>query len=116
VLTRTAVPVASAVTTASVAVKVGLRAERLSGGRVRLTGATWPAVPRGRVSLQRRSLSGGWVLVRRVTPQPLSGDRSRYRVTVRRVSRARTYRVVVVARDGGAHVPGTSRTVAVARR
>jgi hypothetical protein len=73
-------------------------------------------VPKGRVSLQRRSLSGSWILVRRVAPQPLTGDRSRYRVTVRRVSRARTYRVVVVARDGGAHVPGTSRTVAVARR
>jgi hypothetical protein len=116
VVTRTAVPVASAITTASVAVKVGLRTERLSGGRVRLTGATWPAVPKGRVSLQRRSLSGSWILVRRVAPQPLTGDRSRYRVTVRRVSRARTYRVVVVARDGGAHVPGTSRTVAVARR
>jgi hypothetical protein len=116
VVTRTAAPIASAITTASVAVKVGLRTEPVRGRRVRLTGATWPAVPSGRVSLQRRSLSGRWILVRRVTPQPLAGGRSRYRVTVRRTSRARTYRVVVVARDGGAHVPGTSRTVAVGRR
>jgi hypothetical protein len=54
--------------------------------------------------------------VRRATPTPLSGDRSRYRFTVRRGSRARTYRVAVVARDGGAHVPGTSRAVTLRRR
>jgi len=115
-VTRTAVPVTSALTVASVAVKVGLRSEGLGGGRVRLTGATWPAVPKGRVSLQRRSSTGRWILVRRAAPTPLSGGRSRYRFTVRRVSRARTYRVAVVARDGGAHVPGTSRAVTLRRR
>ena len=115
-VTRTSVPVTSALTVASVAVKVGLRTEGLGGGRVRLTGATWPAVPNGRVSLQRRSSTGRWILVRRATPTPLSGDRSRYRFTVRRGSRARTYRVAVVARDGGAHVPGTSRAVTLRRR
>lgn len=108
--------VASAVTPVSVAVKVGLRTQGLSGGRVRLTGATWPAVPEGRVSLQRRSRAGRWLLVRRVSPHPLRGGRSRYRVTVHRASRSLTYRVVVVARDGGAHVPGTSRTVRVRGR
>jgi hypothetical protein len=116
VVTRTEPVVASAVTVASVAVKVGLRSEALRGGRVRLTGATWPAVPNGRVSLQRRSSTGRWVLVRRTAPRPLTGGRSRYRVTVRRGARTQRYRVVVVARDGGAHVPGTSRTVAVRRR
>lgn len=117
VVTRTSAPVASAITTASVAVKVGLRTEAVRGGRVRLTGATWPAVPQGRVSLQRRSLSGAWIFVRRSTPQPLSGNRSRYRFTVPRSGRrALTYRVVVVARNGGEQVPGTSRAVTLTRR
>jgi hypothetical protein len=96
---------------------VGLRTESVRGGRVRLTGATWPAVPQGRVSLQRRSLSGAWIFVRRSTPQPLSGNRSRYRFTVPRSGRrALTYRVVVVARNGGEQVPGTSRAVTLTRR
>jgi hypothetical protein len=110
--TRTAIPVSSAVITASVAVKVGLRTHRLHGRRVRLTGAIWPAVPKGLVSLQRRTHTGRWILVRHVAPRPLAGNRSSYRVTVAR-HRARTYRVLVVARDGGAHVPGASRAVTV---
>lgn len=116
VVTRTPIPVASPIVTASVAVKVGLRSQRLSGMRVLLTGATWPAVPAGRVSLQRQTSSGRWLPVARATPAPLPGNRSRYRFTVSRRSRALTYRVVVVARDGGAHVPGTSRTVSVPKR
>ena len=116
VVTRTAIPIASPVVTASVAVKVGLRSQRLSGKRVRLTGATWPAVPAGRVSLQRQTHSGHWMLVAHAKPTKLSNNRSRYRFTVPRRSRALSYRVVVVAHDGGAHVPGTSRTVRVPRR
>ncbi|WP_028057796.1 hypothetical protein [Candidatus Solirubrobacter pratensis] len=116
VVTRTAIPVTSPVVTASVAVKVGLRSRRLSGKRVRLTGATWPAVPSGRVSLQRQTSSGRWLLVKRAKPTALSNNRSRYRFTVSRRSRALSYRVVVVAHDAGAHVPGTSRTVRVPRR
>jgi hypothetical protein len=113
VVTRTPIPISSPVVTASVAVKVGLRAQRLSHKRVRLTGATWPAVPKGRVSLQRQTRSGRWLLVKRATPTALSGNRSRYRFTVSRRSRALSYRIVVVAHDGGAHVPGTSRTISV---
>lgn len=116
VVTRTPIPVASPIATASVAVKVGLRAQRMSGSRVRLTGATWPAVPSGRISLQRRTSSGRWLPVARATPAPLAGNRSRYGFIVSRRSGALTYRVVVVARDGGAHVPGTSRTVRVPKR
>ncbi|HEX6025834.1 MAG TPA: hypothetical protein VFZ00_27835 [Solirubrobacter sp.] len=116
VVTRTAVAVASPVVTARVAVKVGLRKKRLRGRRYRLTGATWPAVPNGRVSLQRQSRSGRWSPVARTTTSPLSGDRSRYRFTVRRRSRAFNYRVVVVPRDGGAHVNGHSRVVRIPRR
>ncbi len=55
VVTRTAVVATSPVTTASVAVKVGLKARRLRARRMRLEGATWPAVPQGRVSLQRQT-------------------------------------------------------------
>ncbi len=46
----------------------------------------------------------------------LTGNRSRYRFIVARRSRATNYRVVVLARDGGAHVPGTSRTLTVPKR
>ena len=116
VVTRTAAVVASPVTTASVAVKVGLKTKRLRGRRMRLEGATWPAVPSGRVSLQRQSRSGRWGPVARTTPSPLPGGRSRYRFTVSRRSRPFNYRVVVLARDGGAHVPGTSRAIVVPRR
>jgi hypothetical protein len=116
VITRTPIAVSSAVTTASVAVKVGLRTQRLRGKRVRLTGATWPAVPAGHVSLQRQTRSGRWLLVARVTPVPLARNRSRYRFTIARSSRALSYRVVALARDGGAHVPGTSRAVTVPKR
>jgi hypothetical protein len=116
VTTRTPVPVTSPVTTASVAVKVGVKTQRLHGRRVRLTGATWPAVPSGRISLQRQSRSGRWGLVARAEPTPLAGNRSRYRFTFPLRSRAIAYRVVVLARDGGAHVPGTSRVVTLPKR
>jgi hypothetical protein len=46
------------------------------------------------------------VVVRRAAVRALSGDRSRYRFTVRRRG---TYRVVVLPRDAFAHVRGTSR-------
>jgi hypothetical protein len=116
VVTRTAVVASSPVTTASVAVKVGLKRKRLKGGRFRLEGATWPAVPNGRVSLQRQSRSGRWGPVARTSPSALPGDRSRYRFTVSRRSRALNYRVVVIARNGGANVPGTSRTITLPKR
>jgi hypothetical protein len=116
VVTRTSVVVVSSVTTAFVAVKVGLKKKRLSGRRIRLEGATWPSVPGGRVSLQRQSRSGRWGPVARTNPSPLPGGRSRYRFTVRRASRALNYRVVVVPNDGGAHVRGTSRIITIPRR
>ena len=65
VVTRTAVPVTSPVTTASVAAKVGLKTRRLKRKRVRIEGAIWPAVPNGRVSLQRQTQSGKWGFIRR---------------------------------------------------
>jgi hypothetical protein len=116
VVTRTSVVAISPPFTASVAVKVGLKTKRLKGKRLRVEGATWPAVQSGRISLQRQSRSGQWGFVKRTIPVLLSGDRSRYRFIVARRSRATNYRVVVLARDGGAHVPGTSRTLTVPAR
>ncbi len=116
VTTRTAIPISSAVITANVATKVGLYTRRLSGRRVRITGATWPAVLAGRVSLQRQTRSGRWIIVRRATPTALPNNRSRYRFTVARRSRALVYRVVVVPNNGGANVNGRSRVVSVPKR
>jgi hypothetical protein len=116
VTTRTALPISSSVITASVAVKVGLYTKRLSGKQVRITGATWPAVPAGRVSLQRQTNAGRWIPVKRVHPTALPNNRSRYRFTVARRSRALNYRVVVVPNNGGANVNGRSRTVTVPKR
>ena len=110
-------PVASGVITASSAVKVGVRARSRGRRRARIEGAIWPRVPTGRVSLQKRSPRGRWADVKRAAPQELDADRSRYRFTVRKGKRKRPaarYRVVVLARDGGAHVPGRSRVVRVA--
>jgi hypothetical protein len=116
VATNTAIVAVSPVVTASVAAKVGLRTRRLSGRRFRLEGSIWPAVPAGRVSLQRQSRSGRWSPVARTSPSALSDGRSRYRFTVRRRSRALNYRVVVVPNDGGAHVNGRSRIITLPRR
>ena len=116
VVTRTSVVATSPVATVSVAVKVGLKTRRLSGRRTRIEGATWPAVPAGRVSLQRQSRSGKWGYVKRARITPLTGGRSRYTFSaVSRRSRAMNYRVVVLARNGGANVPGTSRTITIPR-
>jgi hypothetical protein len=114
VVTRTPVVVISPVATASVAAKVGLKTRRLKGKRVRIEGAIWPAVPKGRVSLQRQTSSGKWGFYKRGTIAALDATRSRYRISaVARRSRATNYRVVVVARNGGANVPGTSRTLTI---
>ena len=113
VVTRTQVVATSPVATASSAMRVGARVQGLSRRRARVLGTIWPAVAKGRVSLQRRTRSGRWVRVARRNALRFDAARSRYRFTVRRSRRTLTYRVVVVARDGGAHVPGTSREVRV---
>ena len=106
----------STVTTANVAVKVGLTTRRLSSRRIELEGATWPAVPAGRASLQRQTQSGRWIPVARASLSPLSSGRSRYRFRVSKRSRALSYRVVVVPNDRGAHVSGHSKAVTVKKR
>ena len=114
VVTRTTRVVSSPARTASSAVKVGARSRSAGRTRARIVGTIWPRVPNGRVSLQKRSPRGHWAVVRRQRARALDDGRSRYGFTVKRAKR-RTgrYRVVVIARDGGAHVPGRSREVRV---
>ncbi len=116
VVTRTAPVLSSPIRTASSVVKVGARARSTGPRRARVLGSIWPLLPRGRVSLQKRSPRGRWVTVRRQAARALDANRSRYSFGVRRARRAGRYRVVVLARDGGAHVPGRSREVRVRAR
>jgi ribosomal protein L34 len=110
-VTRTHVVAISPTVTANVAVKVGLTARKVSHGRkVRLRGSIRPTTPNGRAVLQRRKAHGGWTFVRSKSAY------RRYTFVVKRRTKVRIYRVRVIARDGGAHVPGTSRKVKVKRR
>lgn len=70
-------------------------------------------VARGRVSLQGRTRQRPPGARRAPHARAFDAARSRYRFSVRRSRRTLTHRVVVVARDGGAHVPGVSREVRV---
>jgi hypothetical protein len=117
VVTRSTRVISSATRTASSAVKVGARSQGAGAKRSRVLGTIWPAVAKGRVSLQKRSPKGRWSIVRRRAAQPLDANRSRYSFSVKRTKkRVGRYRVVVLARDGGAHVPGRSREVRVRAR
>jgi len=113
VVTRSTIVISSAIRTASSAVKVGATARTTSRRRARIAGAIWPLVTAGRVSLQKRSPRGRWATVRRKAARRLDANRSRYAFSVKRQKRTGRYRVVVLARDGGAHVPGRSREVRV---
>jgi hypothetical protein len=115
VSTRTRVAVASPPVTVPVALKVGLRIRRLPHRRAELGGAVWPATPHGRAVLQRQGRRGRWISVARTHLTPLRLNRSRFRFRLRRRLHTRSYRVMISARDGGAHVPGTSRTRRVGR-
>jgi hypothetical protein len=115
-VTRTAVVATSPAVTAQVALRVGAAVRRGSRRAVRVRGSVAPAAPAGRAVLQRLTRTGNWTFVRGADLRPLGERRSRYGFKVRKARAARVYRVRVIARDGGAHVPGTSRTVAVKGR
>ena len=76
-------------------ISVGLRATRLRGGRVRLSGSVSVRLARVKVSLQRRSSTGRWSTLRRATLLPLAGGKSRYAFTLGRPTRSTSYRIVV---------------------
>jgi hypothetical protein len=112
VTTLTPVVATSSAHRVSVAVRDGIRTAKRAHHRVRVSGSLSPAVPSGVVSLQRRSASGHWHLVRHAKAR----NGTRYSFTVRRTRHVQTLRTVVVPNDDGAHVRGYSRTVRIARR
>jgi hypothetical protein len=112
-LTRTSVSAVSPTVTANVALRVGATVRRATRRASRVRGSIVPAVPNGRAVLQRLTRHGAWVFVRGANPRVAGANRSRYGFKVRKRRAPRTYRVRVIARDGGAHVPGTSRAVTV---
>jgi hypothetical protein len=115
-VTRTDVVAISPSVTANVWLRVGAAVRRLSRKRVRIRGTVSPAAPNGRAALQRRTRLGGWAFVRGGDLRALGASRSRYSFKVAKRRTAARYRVRVIARDGGAHVPGVSRTVRVGAR
>jgi hypothetical protein len=116
VVTRTTIVAASRPYQIANRVAPGLRVTRAGRTAVALAGSIDPAVPSGRVSVQRRAPSGRWVRIRSVRPQPLAANRSRYRVRVKRIRRTAVVRVVVVPNDRGEHANGVSREIRIARR
>ena len=109
--------ISSAVRTASSArqgrrARAGRRPQALAHRWAR-SGRACPAAASRCRSARRR---GHWAIVRRRAAKPLDANRSRYRFSVKRKKRVGRYRVVVLARDGGAHVPGRSREVRVRAR
>ena len=116
-ITRSRVIATSRVVRARVSTRVGLITRRRANGGTLFRGSVSPEVPDGRASLQRQSVGGGrWIHLEGRSLRPLAGDRSRYTIRIGRRRSDRTYRVVVIARDGGAHVPGYSRQVTIEGR
>ncbi len=111
--TRTTVVVQSPVATAQVRVKVGAAVVRAGRKRVRIRGSSVPATPQGRAVLQRRNARGGWTFIAGQRVKRQSATRSRYSFKVKRPKTTKRYRVRVIAKDGGEHVPGTSRSLKV---
>jgi PKD repeat protein len=97
-------------------ISVGLRATRLRGGRVRLSGSVSVRLARVKVSLQRRSSTGRWTTLRRTTLLPLAGGKSRYAFTLGRPMRSTSYRVVVPSAAGRTRAVSRALRVTAARR
>lgn len=95
--------------------RVAIESTDRKRGSLYLRGAVNPGLPAGRATLQRRTRSGAWKRVARRALRPVSDVRSEYAFKVRRKRSAKRYRVVVAARDGGAHVRGYSRSLRVGR-
>lgn len=91
---------------------VGLSVAR-SGALTRFHGSVHPARDGARVSIQRRTGSGGWSTVRRATLADAGSTRSVYSAQLR-VRTAGTYRVRLAAAPG--YLTGTSRERTVSAR
>jgi hypothetical protein len=96
--------------------KVGLRTGRRTRRAMRISGSVWPVLPTGRLSLQRRTLSGKWIPQKRKDLRVHKADRSTYVLWTGRSRRARVVRVAVVGRDNGATATGYSRRIVVPAR
>lgn len=116
VVTRTTIAASSAPYQVANRVAPGLRVASTTRRSVVIRGVINPAVPSGRISVQRQAPSGRWIRVRSIQPQPYTRNRSRYSVRVNRISRTAVHRVVVVPNDQGEHANGASRELRVARR
>jgi hypothetical protein len=115
-ITRTTVSVTSDEIKARVRARVGFRRTAKTRRALSLTGRVEPGLPAGRATLQRRTRSGTWRLVRRKALSTASTTTSTYRFRVRRLRRAAVYRVKVAANDGGAHLGATSRALLVGKK
>jgi hypothetical protein len=85
---------------------------RRANGQVVVRGRVIPATAKGVAAVQRQSLTGKWLPLKRAKV----GSDGRYTVTLRARKRAMAIRTVGLPHDNGAHVSGTSRTVKIAAR
>jgi hypothetical protein len=92
---------------------VGLRVGAQRTDHVLLSGTIAPGTPGLRVSLQRRSARGRWILVARTSTRALRDTRVRYAFRIRRPRRAQTYRMVLPALADGTVRRAASRAVRV---
>jgi hypothetical protein len=115
-VTRLAPALVSQELGARVRARVGIRSTDRRRRSLRLRGAVNPGLPSGRALLQRLTRTGVWRTVARRALVLRDDVRSDYVFKVRRKRSAARYRVVVAARDGGAHIRGYSRSLIVERR
>jgi hypothetical protein len=115
-VTRTTIVAASPWVDVASRPRVGLRRAGSTGRAVVLTGAISPALPNARVSVQRQTLAGRWLPVIRGGVEALGANRSRYRITVRKIRRASMVRVAVLPMDKGGHTLGYSRELRLRAR
>jgi hypothetical protein len=116
VVTRGTIVTASPEVGVTVRSRVSLYRGRKTKRTLRVRGSVWPALPAGRASLQRLTRTGRWFPVQRAALTTLRPDRSAYRFSVQRLSKAARFRIAVVANDGGAHAIGYSRQITVGKR
>jgi hypothetical protein len=116
VVTQSEPAVASSAVTVHSKLYTKLSISKKTSRTMQLTGYIYPATPKARASLQRRSSTGRWIYVSHPKLSS-SKTRSSYRVTVSRSAKSTTrYRVVVTPNDGGAHSSATTHSVYVAKR